>query len=97
LKATAKATWQLVSWLTHAANATRLDGEIAINGTQTVLVAFAGALLRRERGGMERCPECGSYRLTEDYQPDLDIEPPYLTSCESCGWVEPLGRTEAPE
>jgi hypothetical protein len=97
LKTTAKTTWQLVSALTHTRNSTRLDGEVAVNGTQTVLVAFSGAMLRRERGGMDTCPGCGSYRLTQHYEPELDIDPPYLTACQACGWVEPPTRTPTAE
>jgi hypothetical protein len=92
LKATAKATWDLVNWLTHEANATRLDAAVALEATANVLGAFGAALVRYERGAVDRCPECGSYRLSADYRPDLDIEPPYLAACESCGWVEPRGQ-----
>jgi hypothetical protein len=97
LKSTARGTWQLVSWLTHAVNATRLDGDVAVRGTETVLVAYSGARLRQERGGIDRCPECRSYRLRGEYRPDLDIDPPYLTACDGCGWVEQPDRAEARE
>lgn len=88
LKASAKTTWQLVSWLTHAANANRLDGQIALDATQNLLATFGAALVRYERGSVDRCPQCSSYRLSSDYRPDLDASRPYVTGCESCGWPE---------
>ena len=48
LKCVARSTWQLVSWLTHAANATRYDGTTAIDATYAVLNAYGAALLRFE-------------------------------------------------
>src|SRR6266487_1243702 len=87
LKALAKSTWQLVNWLTHASNAARFDGYMAIDATNNTLAAFGTALVRYERGTPDRCPRCSSYKLTSVYRPDLDIEPPYITLCESCGGV----------
>ena len=46
LKTISKAAWQFVSWLTRATNATRLDGNMAIEATEYVLMAFGAALLR---------------------------------------------------
>lgn len=95
LKNTAKETWELVAWLTHATNASRMDGEFAVKATSDVLISYSLALVRFERGAPDRCPICGSYRLTSDYRPELNIEPPYVTLCESCGW-EDLRRSESP-
>jgi hypothetical protein len=86
LKDMAKATWQLVSWLTHSTNAVRFDGYIAVEATQATLAAFGRAVLRYERGTPDRCPQCQSYRIDSDYVPELEIDPPYVTFCESCGW-----------
>lgn len=86
LKSVARATWQLVAWLTHASNATRLDGRIAVNATEHVLASFAMALVRFERGVPDRCPQCSSYKLTSDYRPEVNAESPYITRCEACGW-----------
>lgn len=88
LKSAAKTTWELVSWLTHAANASRFDGEFAVDATHGVLSAYSLVLVRYERGAPERCPRCSSYRLTSDFRPELNIEPPYVTLCESCGWED---------
>jgi hypothetical protein len=84
LKTVAEQTWQLVSWLTHAKNATLADGHLAVDATQNVLSAFGAAVLRHESGAPERCPRCSSYRLTIHYRSDLDAE---VTLCESCGWT----------
>ncbi len=85
LKSIAEETWQLVSWLTHAKNATQADGRLALEATQNVLAAFGAAVIRHEAGMPERCPRCASYRLTTDYRSDIDAEIPL---CESCGWTD---------
>ena len=41
LKTTAERAWQLVNWLTHAANATRNDAEIALSATSHVVNNYA--------------------------------------------------------
>lgn len=94
LKSTAKSTWQLVSWLTHAQNAVRHDAELATGATSTVLGAFTGALMRHESKEPDRCPRCGSYRLRSWYKPELGIDPPYVTVCGNCEWSEPQRDTE---
>jgi hypothetical protein len=96
LKDLAKATWQLVSWLTHATNAVRFDGQIALEATQAVLAAFGRAVLRYERGTPDRCPQCQSYRIDSDYVPELGIDPPYVTFCGSCGWHTAPTNSDAP-
>jgi hypothetical protein len=86
LRSSAKATWQLVSWLTHAQNAAYADGGLAVDATENVLQAFGSALVRYERGAPARCPACASYRLTAVYQPESDSDTSYVTACEACGW-----------
>ena len=88
LRNVAKSTWELVNWLTHAGNATRLDGELAVEATGHVLTVFSYALVRYERGEPERCPVCNSYRLASDYRPELGKGGAYVTLCESCRWEE---------
>lgn len=75
-----------MSWLTHAGNAVRFDGQMAVDVTQNTLAAFGTALMRYERGVPDRCPQCGSYRLASVYEPGLDVDPPYVMLCEACGW-----------
>jgi hypothetical protein len=86
LRTVAKYTWELVNWLTHAENATRLDGELTVEATGHVPTVFTYALVRYERGEHDRCPVCSSYRLTSDYRPELGTSGAYVTICESCGW-----------
>jgi hypothetical protein len=45
LKALAKETWELVNWLTHTANASKIEGTMAIDATHSVLEAFGAALI----------------------------------------------------
>jgi hypothetical protein len=93
LKTTADGTWQLVSWLTHAANATWVDGDIAVDATRGLLSAFGTALVKHESEAPERCPQCRSYRLSSDFRPDLRIDPPYVTVCDTCGWDDRSRRS----
>lgn len=46
LKNTARVTWELVNWLTHAENATRHDAEIALNATDNVVTSFLYGIVR---------------------------------------------------
>ncbi|MGD9893760.1 MAG: hypothetical protein AB7R89_10090 [Dehalococcoidia bacterium] len=87
LKAVAKEAWQYVNWLTHAQNATRQDGQLALDATMHVLVTFGTAYIRYERGVPDRCGSCASYRVGRAYRPDLDEADPYVTMCNSCGAV----------
>jgi hypothetical protein len=97
LKGLAEAAWPMVSWLTHAANAARDDGHLAVTITRHVLDAFLLALVRFEAGAPERCPNCTSYQLVSVYRPDLELDPPYVTLCQSCGWVSLPEQDEAEE
>ena len=86
LKCVAKRTWQLVSWLTHATGAVRFDGAMAVEATQSTFAAFSLAWMRYEQKPPDRCPRCASYRIRVVHVPHLEIEPPYVPMCESCGW-----------
>lgn len=83
LKAVSKSTWQLVSWLTHASNATPLDAMLAVDATATTLGSFCSALLRYEKGAPARCLKCGSYKFGEVYSARSRST---RMKCESCGW-----------
>lgn len=86
LKAIARSTWQLVSWLTHTTGAVRLDAEIAVDGVRTVIAAFGMASLRFEQGVPAQCPTCASYKITSVYVGELSDSMPYVPVCQSCGW-----------
>jgi hypothetical protein len=92
LKAVARSTWQLASWLTHAVNATRHDGTLAVDATYAVLNAFGAALIRRERPTVDRCARCGSLRIQVVYRPDSDLGD--AVACESCGSIDGVEPTE---
>jgi hypothetical protein len=86
LKSVAKSTWELVSWLTHAKNAGRHDAFLGLNATSNVLQAFSTAQMGFARGQTDRCPSCGSYQLSSDYDGERDVEFPY---CKICEWEGP--------
>lgn len=85
LKAIAKSTWDMSNWLTHASGAKRVDAIFVIDAVHTVLETFGSALIRHESGSPERCPDCGSYSVETDFDPDL-MPDPYFSSCAHCGW-----------
>jgi hypothetical protein len=85
LKAIAKSTWDMANWLTHASGASRVDAVFVIDATRVVLDAFGTAVIRRESGSPQRCPECGSYSVEIDFDPDV-MPHPYFSSCGHCGW-----------
>ena len=89
LKSLARETWEYVSWLTHAKNATRADGDFCVEAVANFLTTFEGAIFRKELGGPERCPSCASYRLDSDgyfdEEEDVWLD---LRICAACGWTE---------
>jgi len=89
LKSLARTTWQLASWLTHAANAVRYDGLLAVEATYAVLNAYGAALLRRVRPAPDRCPRCNSVRVR--IVDDPESQSGSAITCESCGAVAEVG------
>jgi hypothetical protein len=102
LKAVGKESWEYVQWLTHAKNAARPDGEIAVEMVAHFLSLFEQAIERQERGGPDRCPSCGSYRVVGDEEYDFDAGTVVRRRlCEACNWSEeyepePLGPPPPP-
>ena len=88
LKAIAKEAWQYAQWLTHANNATRFDAIVAVEATSNVIGTYGMALVRADRGMVDRCPSCSSYRLTSVYRPEPEADDRYVTLCEACGWED---------
>jgi hypothetical protein len=84
LKALAKESWELVNWLTHSANVSKVDGTLAIDATHLVIEAFGAALIRHERKTPERCGRCGSLRLQLVYMPELEND---AAICQACGFL----------
>jgi hypothetical protein len=85
LKTGAERAWRLVNWLTHAANATRVDTELALSATSHVINNYALSIVRRRAGAPDRCGRCQSYKITVDWRPDLGSAGEYVVRCESCG------------
>ncbi len=85
LKTTADRAWRLVNWLTHTANATRDDAELAVSATSHVINSYALSVLKKKIAAPERCDRCKSYRITVDWRPDLGRTGLYIPRCESCG------------
>lgn len=83
LKSVGKETWQHVSWLTHATNASRFDAEIAVANVSHLISVFTVALLRHHAGTPERCDGCGSYRVSNG-------------TCARCGWTNESYVAPAP-
>jgi hypothetical protein len=92
LKSVAEKSWELVNWLTHSQNVSKVDGEMAIDATHLVLQAFGAALLRQERKMPERCGRCGSLRLQLVYMPELEND---AAICQSCGLL--MAPPDTPE
>jgi len=93
LKKSAKVTWELVNWLTHAKDATPYHGNLAVEATSNVLGAYSSALLHYEDGPPQRCPKCSSYRVVADYR---SAENKYVALCAACGWEEPEDSEDEP-
>jgi len=85
LKTTAERAWRLVNWLTHAANATRVDAELALSATTHVINNYALLIVRRKASTPDRCGRCQSYKVTVDWRPDLGAAGEYIVRCETCG------------
>jgi len=96
LKATARETWQLANWLTHAKNAVPNDARLVVDATLNVIQLFTAATLRHELGIPDRCGACGSYRLHEVNQRDVDGQDGLVVLCEKCGATAEL-RSETAE
>ena len=88
LKTTGERAWRLVNWLTHAANATRVDAELALSTTSHVVRSYALLIVRRKADAPDRCGRCQSYKVTVDWRPELGAAGEYVVRCETCGAVK---------
>ncbi|HEX5731659.1 MAG TPA: hypothetical protein VF131_02400 [Blastocatellia bacterium] len=89
LKSSADAAWKFANWLTHAKVAHLNDAEAAVGSTEFTISLFTTGLIRYVRGVPDRCPSCGSQRLSpqrgiHSSDPDTTYERPV---CEKCGWT----------
>ena len=92
LKSLAKESWDLVNWVTHAADVTKVDGTLAIDASHLVIEAFGAALIRHERKMPERCGRCNSLRLQLVYMPELEND---TAICQACGFL--MAPDDTPE
>jgi hypothetical protein len=86
LKTTSKETWQLVNWLTHTSKASLRESHLALDATSNLLGMASLVVIQAESEAPQTCPACNSYRIVAVYEPDLGLDPPYVSLCESCGW-----------
>ena len=89
LKSSAEHAWKFSNWLTHAREAHFNDAEAALASTELTLSLFTTALIRHIRGVPDRCPSCGSQRLSPERgfntdHPENLFERPV---CQKCGWL----------
>jgi hypothetical protein len=86
LKANSKETWQLVNWLTHTSKASLYEAHLALDATSSLLAAMSLVVMQGEASPPTACPRCKSYRVVAVYEPGLEVDPPYVSLCEACGW-----------
>lgn len=89
LKSSANSAWKFTNWLTHAKEAQFNDAEAAFASTELTMSLFTTAIIRHVRGVPDRCPSCGSQRLSPErgvntLEPEIMFERPV---CQKCGWT----------
>jgi len=91
MSALADRTWALANWQTHYTESTEWDAQLVLDATARFLNTFALLRVRYEQGSAERCPECGSYQLMEDFDEELTLAEGrvgrfFWNVCLSCRW-----------
>lgn len=86
LKNSAKDTWQLVNWLTHDRDASKIACSIAICGSDTVVGHFLQILELKETEAMQSCPRCKSRQIRSHFDPALGTDGEYYSTCAICKW-----------
>jgi hypothetical protein len=94
LKNTAKETWQLVNWLTHARSANKTASSIAINACQTVIGHFIQILEKSRTDKTNQCPVCRSRNVRTHFDIAIPPDGDYYTSCGVCDWTNHPGTYE---
>lgn len=85
MKSTAQETWNYVNWLTHAKNASRVHGEIAVEALRDCMHLFTLHSAYKRFKVPERCPTCRSYRVTYHWIRESGTT---MRVCNSCDWEE---------
>jgi len=99
-KALLESAWEFANWLTHAKSSNWHDAEAAFSVTENAIGLCISAVIRHVRGVPERCPACGSQRLSPErgYHSDLPEVEWERPTCDKCGWTgEPVPIDEIPE
>jgi len=86
LKSQSDNIWEYLGWLTHARNASTLDGRIALSATNELIETFLFAVERIKDDSTERCPVCSSYQLSRQRTEGGD----WIQQCSTCGWSGPI-------
>jgi hypothetical protein len=86
LKNTATEIWQLVNWVTHTTSAHKYEASLALEATSSFVGLLSRVVIQFESGDVNVCPKCNSYQIDAVFEPDMDLEPPYVNVCQTCGW-----------
>lgn len=86
LKNLSKDVWQLVNWITHTRSATLYEAVLGVETTENFIATLARVITYQEAEAPIKCPKCKSYRIKSVFEPDMNLEPPYVNVCEACGW-----------
>lgn len=89
LKAQSDYAWEYLGWLTHARNATILDGRLAYVITNAVVETFMLAVARIDGDPLARCPGCSSYQVSKQH----DTDGTWVQVCGTCNWT---GQADPP-
>jgi predicted RNA-binding Zn-ribbon protein involved in translation (DUF1610 family) len=99
VKAGGENAWKFTNWLTHAKDSHFADAEAALAITELAISLLTSALIRTVRGVPDRCPSCGSQKLSPERgihtsAPETTYERPV---CDKCGWMgEPVAIEPVP-
>ena len=87
-KKSGQEAWAFTNWLTHARGAGPDDADAALAVTALAVSIFTTALIRRLRGVPDRCPECGSRKLSPEraVDPDDAESTHERPACGRCAW-----------
>jgi hypothetical protein len=92
LKTTAKESWQLVNWLTHARSANETSSSIALHSCQTIIGHFIKILERNRTDKAPSCPVCKSRDIRTHFDVAITPDGDYYTSCGVCNWTSHPGE-----
>jgi hypothetical protein len=88
LKSSSEAAWGFSNWLTHAREAVFNDAQAAFDSTEHAMSLLTTALIQHLRGVPDRCPSCGSLRLSPEraFDPNAPDDLYERPACQKCSW-----------